>query len=171
MPYADLLSARAKSSRAGIRKRFAQKHPGYAAQYRHTNKKQIKRSKRKWYLLNRELVLKKERIRYKNLDPIKLRMQRQAYNRTHRLQKKRMSYKSLIKKKYGLTWEKLLEMKRAQKYRCALCLKKKKLVVDHDHRTGKVRKLLCRLCNVALGPIEQAGSRLFLTRAVRYLGC
>lgn len=39
-----------------------------------------------------------------------------------------------------------------QNYVCAICLlgpsgKKKHLSIDHDHKTGKVRGLLCDNCN------------------------
>lgn len=47
-------------------------------------------------------------------------------------------------------------MDRAQKRRCAICGRKemtgkKRLHVDHDHETGRVRALLCRDHNLALG--------------------
>lgn len=48
---------------------------------------------------------------------------------------------------------------------CALCDKKKKLVVDHDHNTGKVRGLLCFRCNIALGLVEHG----FADKAQDYL--
>lgn len=35
--------------------------------------------------------------------------------------------------------------------RCAICGKKRKLCVDHCHDTGRIRGLLCRHCNMALG--------------------
>lgn len=39
--------------------------------------------------------------------------------------------------------------------KCYLCGDvKKRLVVDHDHKTGKVRKLLCDGCNSALNRFE-----------------
>jgi hypothetical protein len=55
--------------------------------------------------------------------------------------------------KYGVTSEKFEEMEKAQGNKCAICgkLSKTKLCVDHDHVTGNVRGLLCRLCNSGLG--------------------
>ncbi len=46
----------------------------------------------------------------------------------------------------------------AQKGCCWLCQKEmgyKKLCIDHDHKTGEIRKLLCRDCNLMLGLIEK----------------
>jgi hypothetical protein len=52
-------------------------------------------------------------------------------------------------------------MKKQQDYKCYLCGSDgfligknnhtERLAVDHDHKTGKVRKLLCHNCNRALG--------------------
>lgn len=55
---------------------------------------------------------------------------------------------------YGLPIEKFEEMKVAQNNQCAICQKLRPLAVDHCHRTGKVRELLCKKCNLALGYIE-----------------
>jgi len=64
-------------------------------------------------------------------------------------------------KKYGLTVEQFDEMMKAQKNKCAVCHKRETkrhpsgtlfdLAIDHDHKTGKVRGLLCNSCNRALG--------------------
>jgi recombination endonuclease VII len=50
---------------------------------------------------------------------------------------------------------------------CAICDKKRKLNVDHDHTTGKVRGLLCFKCNTALGTFEDTISGV--QRVIDYL--
>lgn len=53
------------------------------------------------------------------------------------------------KYKYGL------EEHEIKKYgECPLCLKEKKLVVDHCHTEGYVRGFICYSCNTLLGHIE-----------------
>lgn len=65
------------------------------------------------------------------------------------------------KRNYGIDEATLEQMKKDQDYKCYLCHSEgfligknnhnEKLAVDHDHDTGKVRKLLCHNCNRALG--------------------
>ena len=54
---------------------------------------------------------------------------------------------------YGLTPEELDEV--LAPGRCAVCLKERgperDLHVDHDHKTGRVRGLLCATCNRMIG--------------------
>lgn len=61
-----------------------------------------------------------------------------------------------IKLYYGITNEEYLKIFNDQNGECAICGKhqneiKKRLFVDHDHKTGKLRGLLCRQCNSILG--------------------
>ena len=48
---------------------------------------------------------------------------------------------------------------------CAACggvnLSGRRLAVDHDHATGRVRALLCDSCNVALGLLAEDPQRLY----------
>lgn len=74
-------------------------------------------------------------------------------------------------RKFGLSrleWEK---MKSDQGGVCPICQNPPKgghgFCVDHDHVTGKVRALLCNLCNAALGMLQDS-SELTL-RAANYL--
>ncbi|SEO56256.1 endonuclease VII domain-containing protein [Trujillonella endophytica] len=62
---------------------------------------------------------------------------------------------------YGLTPEEYEEMKEAQGGVCAICGGTSAradgdgaLVIDHDHGTGRVRALLCNLCNAGIGHLR-----------------
>lgn len=78
-------------------------------------------------------------------------------------------------KKYGITEDQYGEMLREQDGRCAICREQpdgvgktgKVLHVDHDHKTGAVRGLLCRDCNPALGAFRDSPE--LLRRAAEYL--
>lgn len=57
-------------------------------------------------------------------------------------------------KKYGLTLEEYEYLFNKQLGSCALCFKehpRRALSVDHDHKTGQIRGLLCDRCNLAIG--------------------
>lgn len=56
---------------------------------------------------------------------------------------------------YGITLEKYENLVDEQQNLCKICLKNTKLVIDHCHRTGKVRGLLCHNCNVSLGLLKE----------------
>jgi len=72
----------------------------------------------------------------------------------HRKNNKECYQNSQLKYLYGIGLKKVKEMKKKQKGRCLICLtsfRKKTPQVDHDHKTGKIRGLLCGKCNRALG--------------------
>ncbi len=70
--------------------------------------------------------------------------------------------------KYGLTAEAYDRLVHAQSGACAICSASgKKLVVDHDHRTGLVRGLLCHSCNMGIGQLGD--NYLMVNRAAQYL--
>lgn len=60
-------------------------------------------------------------------------------------------------RRYGITGQQYVEMLEAQGGGCAICKatesnrSSRRLSVDHDHLTGKVRGLLCSRCNHGLG--------------------
>lgn len=54
-----------------------------------------------------------------------------------------------------------------QDSQCAICRRKKPLCVDHNHKTGFVRGLLCKYCNVMLGVLNDDVTAL--ERAIQYL--
>lgn len=71
-----------------------------------------------------------------------------------RMAKSAPSHERSVRRKYGLEPGEYDKMLAAQYGRCAICGNKPvtiRLAVDHDHVTGKVRGLLCKRCNRALG--------------------
>jgi hypothetical protein len=70
-------------------------------------------------------------------------------------------------KRYGLTKEDYDAMYADQGGVCAICESSEKLVIDHCHKTGNVRGLLCTLCNVMLG--QARDNKKVLIAAVSYL--
>lgn len=72
-----------------------------------------------------------------------------------------------LKNKYGLTLEQYDCMCEEQDHCCFICGERTKLVVDHCHTTGEVRKLLCVSCNTGLGMFRDNPE--FLNRAMEYV--
>jgi len=64
--------------------------------------------------------------------------------------------KSHLLNKYNLTIDDYNKLLLQQNKVCAICGKKsyRNLCVDHDHKTGKIRALLCDLCNTGLGKFK-----------------
>lgn len=64
---------------------------------------------------------------------------------------------------YGLSPEAFGALVAAQNGRCAICLEVptgRGFHVDHCHATGRIRGLLCRGCNLALGNMKDDPARL-----------
>ena len=77
-----------------------------------------------------------------------------------------------IKRIYGIEPEQYIKMKEEQQDKCAVCGVEekhngKRLAVDHCHKTGTIRKLLCHRCNAALGLVDENIS--ILTGLILYL--
>lgn len=76
-------------------------------------------------------------------------------------------------KKYGITVDEYMEMYMAQDGKCAICgaevgnAEGDRLYVDHNHRTGKVRGILCSNCNLGIGKFFD--NIELLRKAIQYL--
>lgn len=71
---------------------------------------------------------------------------------------------------YNLSKEHYIKLKEKQNSKCAICLIEdvnSSLCIDHDHKTKKIRGLLCKHCNLGLGKFKD--NRQFLLRAYLYL--
>jgi len=70
------------------------------------------------------------------------------------------SYLIKVKQRYRLSAADYYALLELQEGRCAICQTHvdrlpRRLDVDHDHKTGVVRGLLCHPCNVGLGHHER----------------
>ena len=74
------------------------------------------------------------------------------------------------KKKYGLTREDVNRIFKNQQELCDVCgkkLKQEEIRIDHDHKSKKIRGILCHSCNVGLGFFKD--SIILLENAKKYL--
>lgn len=110
---------------------------------------------------------------YKQLDHVRLAKNARAreryatdpdYRRRLLDRNKKKQYLCTLKKVYGITFEDYISMLQLQKGQCRICscdltaLGRRidgktylRAFVDHDHRSGKIRGLLCSECNICLG--------------------
>lgn len=79
--------------------------------------------------------------------------------------------KTNLKTKFGITPEDYDHMFDQQSGACAICNKpevqNKRLAVDHCHHTGRVRGLLCSMCNTGIGKLNDDPN--LLDKAAQYL--
>lgn len=95
-----------------------------------------------------------------------------THRRERRVGRRTYSWERHIKETYGLSTEEYWSIYEHQGGRCYICRKgkglRKRLSVDHDHKTGKVRGLLDTACNRnVLGHFQDDIEAL--ERAIEYL--
>lgn len=85
------------------------------------------------------------------------------WNKTNPAQRKKYA-RAWTLKKYGLTPQSYEHLVKRQNGCCAICEKLNldgNLHVDHDHKSGKVRGLLCGDCNRGLGMFKDCPQLLY----------
>lgn len=96
-----------------------------------------------------------------------------TYPEKWRLIKKLSDRKYHLKNRYGLTQEQFNEMIKLQGNKCMICqrffysAKHTRPCIDHDHKTGKLRGIVCDRCNVLLGTAED--NVAILENSIEYL--
>ena len=116
-------------------------HPGYKAA-----------SARLWYKNNRDRANARRRME-------------QAQGK-----RRQIDLRKLLKAKYGITLEDFHKWAEEQGGLCAICRHPpngRRLSVDHDHSTGRIRGLLCHNCNSMLGLARDRPA--VLQAAIEYL--
>lgn len=123
----------------------------------HKNKDAKAAYLREWRKKNRDYV--RQKLREKNSTP-------EGFA---------ISKNSRLKRTYGITLAEYREMFNKQNGVCFICgnpetnsqRRDNNLSVDHNHITGKVRKLLCSNCNRGLGEFND--NIIIMERAIQYL--
>ena len=111
---------------------------------------------RRYYAANRDRLLMEQRERGQR----NYKARPEAYQKRQR--------RNTLLREYGLSESDYQAMLSNQQGLCRICDRKMTHpVVDHCHQTGRVRGLLCRGCNAALGHFGD--SPVTLARAIRYL--
>lgn len=138
MAYTD--QAKKKAYFRAYYQRNKEKYRERSAAQRKLQPQILKASQARYLEANRDQLNAKHRERYRT-DP-EYRRRHQDRNRAARL------------RKLGLTPEDWRDILDEQGGGCAICGRSPrvtKMVVDHDHKTGLVRGLLCGSCNKGLG--------------------
>jgi len=119
-----------------------------------------KEKRKQWALVNKEKMREyQRRYREKNKEKTNeaVRKSRKKHPNTE--------IEGHLKRTYGLSLVAYRSLVENQNGKCAICRgppngRVLKLVVDHNHETGKIRELLCDACNRALGFFKDDPSRL-----------
>ncbi len=135
----------------------------------HRHKEYNNAKHREYYEKNKDKCLELSRQwRLKNIDKIK-EYSKENYSlnkdKIAEYNKKNRLHQRVIK--YNLTDDKFNIMYNSQNGCCAICGKHRKLEIEHNHQTGKVRGLVCHKCNVVIGMCEENVE--VLQKAIEYL--
>jgi len=103
------------------------------------NKDKEKAAREIYYSKNKELILARNK----------------KYNKENPDKRK----SAILKYEYGITLDQYNEMFKEQEGKCAICQRHQNkltrtLCVDHNHKTNKVRALLCLTCNTDVSVVE-----------------
>jgi hypothetical protein len=112
-------------------------------------------------------------IRYRAKNREGIQAQRAEYRTANRVQLRGGYRTANLKRLYGISDEDYARLMVQQDKRCAVCGNEnssggRRLAVDHDHATGKIRGLLCDTCNVKMITLAFDGTGLFV-KALSYL--
>ena len=108
---------------------------------------------------------------HKNVYREYARKRMKKWREDHPKQEKKYARKAHLKRRYGISEDLFQFLVDQQGNKCAICGKPEPtrpvLSVDHNHRTGKVRGLLCSKCNLGLGYFQDNPTTL--DKASEYL--
>jgi len=133
---------------------------------------QSRQFNKEYYRKYKEIINKKHRIYYCN-NKNKVYEKQKEYRRNNKDIVKQRRRKNYLNSAYGLSTTELDNLLLAQNNRCAICNEpldlqnSKNVHIDHDHKTGKIRGILCQKCNLAIGLLRDNPE--YTKRATEYL--
>ncbi len=133
--------------------------------------KQIPQNKVKERARQQKPEFKESRRKYRQRPEVKKRKKEYQQNPEN---KNRTRHLNLVRN-YDLTLKEFNEKLKKQGGTCEICRKgngknRKKPSTDHNHKTGKVRGILCGNCNFELGTLEKFNNNLNLFKIyIKYL--
>ncbi len=138
----------------------------YRKAWRDANKEKLKAYMRSYHAANKEKLNAQHRARYEaNGDKYK------AQKKLYYVANKKEIHSKQIKRAYGIGHEEQKHMFISQGGVCAICGNQFKnsrdMHVDHCHKTGKIRQLLCHNCNRGIGFLQDDIG--LLSKAIDYL--
>ena len=139
------------------KKKWRMENREHLREYQRWYRRTFPEIRRKWQLKNKDRIAHLERV-------ARIANPEKAYK------KARDHYARNPGRPYGLSADEYRSLVEKQQNRCAICgspPQKRRLCVDHDHTTGKVRELLCRTCNAGLGHFKD--NEELLLAAASYL--
>ncbi len=134
--------------------------------WKKNNKEKLQIIEQRRHIKRRESVKEYQRANRQHLTKVNREWRKLNPDKTAKLYRRRR-----LKAVFGLTLEDYEVMLRNQDYSCYICKKlnagARHLAVDHCHKTGEVRKLLCGQCNSGLGMFKDNVG--LLIKAAKYL--
>lgn len=107
---------------------------------------------------------------YRDINSDTIKTKKKLYHK----EKPEITRRSYLKRTYGISLETYNEMLLAQNNKCGICKSSyignkqhKHFHVDHCHKTGKIRGLLCGQCNSAIGQFKD--NITILENAIKYI--
>ncbi len=129
---------------------------------RNERRERICEVQREWYSRNKLSIKKKYKEWYDKNKKEESARARATYKKNH-IRRRCV--------KWGFDVEEVTKLVEASDGNCDICCgvnaNGKRLAIDHNHSTGKVRGLLCSLCNTAIGKFKDSPS--LLMKAIKYL--
>ena len=144
--------------------------------YQNKHKNQHNETSKMYRKRNKEKIKEYDK-KYRETHKEELKERRRKYHLKNKIERNKAIRNWTLIRDFGITEKDYQTFFKNQNGVCAICGTKesdlgnngkiKKLAVDHDHKTGKVRGLLCGRCNLMLGRLKDSIN--LLNCAIKYL--